>query len=88
MSKREQPGTPPPSLWDRKPIGYDIKPEGRGWTAYLVREGDDECGMWPLAHGTSEARVRRAAAREVVRQLHIYEREHNLPTTRVILVPS
>jgi hypothetical protein len=71
------------------PIGYDIEPTDTGWVAYLVRAGDAPGGssLLTLASGRSEKRVRRRAARAVVRELRQFERRHTLPRARVIVVP-
>lgn len=86
------PATPPPpplGPWDRKPIGYDIEPRGRGYIAHMLREGDAR-GLVIIAEGRTEAAVRRRAERAVRRARRTYDHEHphgTRPRTRVIVAP-
>lgn len=88
MSGRDR--TPPPPLgpWDRKPIGYDLEPRGRGWIAHLLREGSDR-GMVIIAQGRTERATRRRAEREVRRERRTYDHEHPdgaRPSARVVVM--
>ena len=71
---------------DPKPIGYDIGPgHPGGWLATLVHAGGTGLPL-VLAQGRSDRRVRKRAARSVVRELHEWEHRHGQPRTRVVLI--
>lgn len=90
MKSKQKSGWPPPSPRERKPIGYEIKPERDGWIAFLAREGDDQYGRSALviARGRSEAACRRRAARAVRREKVIFDHENASKSVLVVMYSS
>lgn len=81
-------GTPYVRSWDRRPIGYEITPDGvYGWAAFLVREGDDEHGAsaFVMASGRNRSRVCRRAERAVRGEQARFDHEHSGEGEVVIL---
>lgn len=78
---------PPPSPRDRRPIGYEIKPQGDGWIAFLVREGDAEHGgsAIPIGRSRSQRACRRQAERAVRSEKARFDHEHASGSDLVIM---
>ncbi len=86
MIRRRGKSIPPhPFPWDRRPIGYELKPgSSGGWVAFLVCEGGDR-GWLLIASGKRESAVRRRAEAKVRAELRRWEHKRSVPA-KVILV--
>lgn len=82
--EKSPPAARPIMPWHRRPIGYEIVPDGAGFAAFMIHEGDHSA-ILSIASGRSERAVHRRAARVVRRQQRLFDLEHSRSSTRVII---